>query len=115
VAWLVKNSKGISMSQKVIERISDEELALRGLPEVAYVENRWNKSKGASPVIAVKRGESGYYPIFTNLTADELNEHAGVSLEQREAMYNGSLFGWHVPGADPKHPLVQKVKATQGV
>lgn len=71
------------------------------LPPVAYIDNSWNKSPGAPPVIAVKRGESGYYPIFTNCTADELNERLGVTPAQRQAMHVGSMCGWHCPGADP--------------
>jgi hypothetical protein len=84
-----------------IDTIKDEELAKRGLPELAYIDNSWNKSAGASPVIAVKRGESGYYPIFTPLSADALNAKAGVTAPQREAMHIGSMMGWHVPGANP--------------
>ncbi len=79
----------------------DEALAARGLPEIAYVDNTLNKSSGASPVIAIKRGESGYYPIFTTLSADELNKQAGVTEAQREAMHLGSMVGWHAPGAHP--------------
>ena len=77
---------------------------LAKLPEVAYVKNT-----GAgricydteAPVIAVKRGEYGYHPIHTTATADELNERRGVTPAMREAMLVGSMFGWHVPGADP--------------
>ncbi len=91
----------------------DEALAARGLPEIAYIDNAWDKSQGASPVIAVKRGESGYYPIFTTLSADQLNAQSGVSTAQREAMHLGSMVGWHAPGA---HPSVheQLVREHQG-
>lgn len=83
----------------------DQVLADRGLPAIAYIDNS-KKFNGASPVIAVRRGETGYYPIFTPLNADELNAEHGVTSAQREAMYNGSLFGWDTPSADPSHPLV---------
>lgn len=79
------------------------------LPELAFVDNSWDKSPGAPPVIGIKRGEDGFYPVFTTATADELNASYGVTPAQREAMHNGSMFGWDVPGADPDHPLVQKI------
>lgn len=84
-----------------IETIRDEELAKRGLPEIAYIDNSWNKSPDAPPVIAVKRGESGYYPIRTAWSADRLNAAAGVTKGQAEAMHIGSMVGWHAPGANP--------------
>lgn len=89
------------MPMKSLDAIRDRELANRGLPEVAYIDNSWNKSAGAAPVIAVKRGESGYYPIFTEQSVDDLNASCGVTVAQREAMHIGSMAGWHVPGANP--------------
>lgn len=70
------------------------------LPELAFVQNP-SDSPGAAPVIGIKRGEPGYYPIFTQRTADELNQMNHVSPAQREAMYAGSMFGWDVPAANP--------------
>ena len=52
--------------------------------------------------IGTTRGEPGYYPIHTRLTADELNAAEGVTSAQREAMLTGSMFGWHLQGANPK-------------
>jgi hypothetical protein len=77
------------------------------LPEIAYIDNSRRiyagiPGHGVPPVIAVKRGESGYYPIYTHLTADELNK-GKVTPPQREAMLIGSMFGWDVPGANPDH------------
>ena len=71
------------------------------LPELAYIDNTWNKSPEAPPVIAIKRGEMGYYPIFTRLSADELNASAGVTKTQAMAMHAGSMFGWNLPAAEP--------------
>lgn len=87
-----------------------------GLPEKAYVSNEWDKSPGAAPVLLVKRGEMGYWPVHTTRSADELNRELGVSEAQREAMYTGSLFGWHTPGADPKRQeeLIQRREKRAG-
>lgn len=80
------------------------------LPAKAFIKNDGVHSgpHGVPPVIAVERGETGYYPIYTNLTADELNEAEGVTKPQARAMYNGSLFGWEAPAADPDNPINQK-------
>lgn len=96
--------------KQAAERTYDQVLADRGLPEVAFIDNK-DKTHGKSQVIGVRRGESGYHPIFTRRTAEELNAQHGVTPEQREAMYNGSLFGWDTPGANPSHPLVIKSAA----
>jgi hypothetical protein len=32
----------------------------------------------------------------------EMNRELGVTRQQMEAMKVGSMFGWDVPGADPK-------------
>jgi hypothetical protein len=78
---------------------------LSKLPPEAFVDNR--KRDGSrrvpecdAPVINVTRGEPGYRPIYTPLTADELNASQGVTPAQREAMLHGSMFGFHTPGAD---------------
>lgn len=89
------------MSLKAIDAQRDEELAGRGLPAVAYIDNSHGASAGATPVVAIKRGQAGYHPVFTALTADDLNTAAGVTPAQREAMRIGSTLGWHVPGAHP--------------
>ncbi|MBZ0094568.1 MAG: hypothetical protein K8H75_04185 [Sulfuricella sp.] len=80
---------------------------LQKLPPVAYIDNSYDESPGAPPVIAVKRGVMGCYPIQTNLTAAELNKSAGVTPVQAEAMHIGSSFGWDAPGADPDNLVDQ--------
>lgn len=102
-------------TRHAIERDRDQALADRGLPEIAYMDNSHDKAQGAPPVIGIRRGESGYYPIFTRLSADELNAQNGVTPAQREAMHNGSLFGWDVPGANPNHPVVIKAATAKTV
>jgi len=52
-------------------------------------------------VIAIKRGESGYYPIMTASTSEKLNEAFGVTKAQAEAMLVGSMFGWGRSGRKP--------------
>jgi hypothetical protein len=71
-----------------------------GLPAYCFYRNLMDKS-----VIRLVRGMSGYYPVYpqpsVDITIDLLNEHLGVTKPQAEAMYIGSMFGWHVRGADP--------------
>lgn len=92
------------------ERARDEELAARGLPELAFMTNT---NPAESQLIGLRRGESGYWKVNSKLTADELNAQHGVTPAQRHAMYNGSLFGWDTPGADPAHPLVLQSVAAE--
>ena len=80
----------------------DTILANRGLPKIAFV-NYHGK------VVAVKRGEMGHYPVTTAYTADELNKVEGNTPLQVECMLNGSMFGWETPGANPSHPLAQRM------
>lgn len=73
-----------------------------GLPEYCFsVHNITDE------VILIKRGESGYYPYFDGTfkgedEAKRLNDEIEVTPAQAEAMFVGSMFGWYVPGADPK-------------
>lgn len=85
-----------------IARKRDAELAARGLPEVAFVDNSADKSEDAARVIEIRRGVTGYFPVFGLASADELNALRGVTRAQREAMHTGSMMGWHVPGAWPE-------------
>lgn len=79
-----------------VHRLTEEQLA--SLPEVVYLDSH-DKTPGTAPVLAVKRGECGYYPIHTRKSAGELNASLGITQEQAEAMQAGSMFGWHVPAA----------------
>lgn len=61
-------------------------------------------------VVILKRGETGYYktdiPFKDKESAKalvrEYNDKLGVSKAQEAAMQTGSMFGFQVPGADPK-------------
>lgn len=67
-------------------------------PEKAFIDNTiaCQGAHGVPPVICVKRGEEGYYPIYTRLTAAELNEPLGVTKEVAEAMHVCSMSGWDI-------------------
>jgi len=62
-------------------------------------------------VVILKRGETGYYktdiPFQDKESAKQLvaeyNTKLGVTKAQSEAMKAGSMFGFEVPGADPKN------------
>lgn len=61
-------------------------------------------------LIHITRYKKGYTPKDTAFTpednrafADRWNERHGVSKAQEAAMVVGSMFGWHVPGAQPKN------------
>ena len=61
-------------------------------------------------MIVITKGEKGYTPtgIYPQDASPRkgvaaANEANGVTKAQEAAMVAGSMFGWHVPGADPKN------------
>ena len=61
-------------------------------------------------MIVITKGEKGYTPtgIYPQDSSPKkgvaaANEANGVTQAQEAAMVAGSMFGWHVPGADPKN------------
>lgn len=72
--------------------------ALNRLPDVAAA-----TLPSTGELILIRKGETGYYPLRDSgrMTAEEWNRAAGVTKAQAEAMMAGSMFGFHVPGADP--------------
>lgn len=85
------------------------------LPERCYVFIPVNPVGRRIGIVA--RGETGYYPYDQadgdkdspiSLLKDvvlEQNRKLGVTPAQMEAMYVGSMCGFHVPGADPDSPV----------
>lgn len=68
------------------------------LPEFCYAEHPVTKQP-----IRILRGESGYYPpLHKQVDIDEINGLLSVTYEQQEAMVMGSMFGWHIPAANPE-------------
>ncbi len=72
----------------------------RGLPSWCFA-----KHYTAGTLTVVTRDEMGHNPFFgypiPMENIDEANKMIGVTTEQSQAMQVGSMFGWHVPGADP--------------
>lgn len=67
-------------------------------------------------LIGIHRGVPGYTPLRVFETeadaddiAERLNADRGVTAAQRSAMVHGSMFGWHVPAADPDDIVNQPV------
>lgn len=93
------------LSRSQMQTSIPDPLAQKGLPELCYCILPSTKE-----LIIVQRGESGYTKVNYSYDNAELNRHVadqknramGVSRAQEEAMLAGSMFGWDVPGADPK-------------
>lgn len=93
---------------------SDKRVAanLAKLPELCYA-----AIPGEDVLCVIQRGETGYFRTdFPLGKADPkafaagMNEGLGVSRAQASAMVHGSMFGWHVPSADPEN-LLNKTEA----
>ncbi len=61
-------------------------------------------------MVELTKGEKGYIPVVLaepgldpRAEAAKSNKALGVTRAQEEAMLAGSMFGFHVPGADPKN------------
>ena len=79
---------------------------MRTLPEHCY-----GVLDTTGELIIIKRGETGYYrtDYSTNNKSENMklkdyyNDILGVDHVQEQCMKAGSMFGWHVPGADPNN------------
>ena len=98
--WNCNNSWSVQTEQELFSPKLAE-----GLPETCL-----STLPGSGTLIVIKRGESGYYPsdwdtgdpAKNRVIADEHNQRRGITPAQEQAMQVGSMFGWEVPGADPK-------------
>ena len=69
---------------------------LQKLPKVCAARLLSDKSP-----IFIRRGEPGYHPAPPGTDVADFNRRHGVTAKQVEAMLTGSMFGFHVPGANP--------------
>lgn len=74
------------MYLKLLDFLRNWPWTRQDLPDVAYIDNTWDASPDAPRVMAVQRGESGFYPIHTTLSAAALNQAVGVDWEQARAV-----------------------------
>lgn len=61
----------------------------------------------AAPVFAVQSFERGFYPVFTRLTAAELNAKRAPSADVLESALAASMFGWNAPIARKAREFVE--------
>jgi hypothetical protein len=70
------------------------------LPEMCFVKN-----DETGETVMVRAQVRGYFSahkyVGKNADVDDLNQRIGVTKRQAAAMKVGSMFGFHVPGADP--------------
>lgn len=70
--------------------------------KIIYIENSedWGFFDTEAPIIALKYGEIGYYPIYSSASLLDLNG-GEISPKIVEAAIYGSVFGWDTPIAKP--------------
>ena len=101
------NLRHICEFAEMIEDLGYKVVPLRAsLPEKAYV-----YIESENKIGVVTKGEMGYKEMDITFSdkQDALdmvninNKKHGITKAQAEAMKCGSMFGWHVPAADPKN------------
>ncbi len=85
---------------------------MTNLPDYCY-----DTLETTGELIRIDSGEPGYTTLsrqgmqVTGAEAvemrDNMNRELNVTPAQRSAMKHGSMFGWHVPAADPKNEINQ--------
>jgi len=96
--------------ERASNAVPKDSLVNMGLPEFAFVHVRGNKP--GERIGVAERGELGYKQSQRDMPNENeaqveariemLNTDLGVTKAQRMAMEAGSMWGWHVPGANPK-------------
>lgn len=76
---------------------------LQKLPKRCFVGPTAAKKLAINVGYCIDRGVPGYTPLesLTDAMADRFNTREGAEPHHIEAMQVGSMFGWHVPGANP--------------
>lgn len=71
-----------------------------GLPERSF-----SKDIGTGETAMIIRGREGFFPQdqLKGRDPDELNAFWDITKAQSEAMFAGSMFGWHVPSSNPEN------------
>jgi len=80
-----------------VDQIEERYETFPGLPDLCA-----SRLPTDNTPILIKRGQMGYYPA-PNIDPDEFNAERGITDAQKQAMEAGSMFGWHVPGANPEN------------
>lgn len=77
-------------------------------PAVIAVDASTMAVQSSSGIIIVKPNETGYWPFPMAANLEEADRRVASAFytrpptdAEREAAVIGSVFGWHVPGADP--------------
>jgi hypothetical protein len=111
-------SKTFKLRESDMERLASN---LAKLPEHAYYLDL--SMPVGSRIITLVKGEMGYHPYsqadgdentphdILQTVVNELNARFDVTPAQAEAMHMGSIFGYHVPGADPDSEVSIKMAA----
>jgi len=84
-------------------RIKDEPMPTTGTDPTGLPLRCYARHPTTDETIMLVRGQLGFWPAGTNLAPEELNADLAdqPTAAQAQAMLTGSMFGWHVLGADP--------------
>lgn len=133
-SYLITREKYEVVINRSLETWNKEYLAARASaqgPETKALEQKglplscFSVLPSSGGIIFIERGGKGYTqldrlsddPVEVRAFVDNGNKALGVTRAQEEAMLAGSMFGWDVPGADPKNynrggvPVKPKSKA----
>ena len=79
---------------------SKQEMAAENMKNLPY--ECYANDPVTGEIIRIVRGIEGYYQTLNSQEgADNFNQAMTVTAAQKEAMLAGSVFGFHVPAANP--------------